>query len=285
MKKSLDILLPLAVAALVLGGWEWAVAHWQVPVYVLPAPSAIARALADNFTSLMASLLSTLTVTLESFVTATVLGVVTAIAGASRVKARVTGEAGHAGTVPMALRRDALVAAAEMIVAIADHARERPESIVATVGKLTVAGGGAINVIPGDVEFTLDVRSGDDAVRLGAVAALAARCQAIADDRRVELHWAPLFELAAAPCDPRLQAAFATSVAAQGLTPRRLPSGAGHDAMEMARLAPMGMLFVRCGHGGISHNPRETLAAADADVATRALIHFLENFDADAFAR
>jgi NitT/TauT family transport system permease protein len=80
MKHAIAIALPLAVAVLVLGGWEWAVAHWQVPVYVLPAPSAIARALADNFTSLMASLLSTLTVTLEAFVTATVLGGVTAIA-------------------------------------------------------------------------------------------------------------------------------------------------------------------------------------------------------------
>jgi NitT/TauT family transport system permease protein len=79
MKRAIDMALPLVVAALVLGGWEWAVAHWQVPVYVLPAPSAIARALADNFTSLMASLLSTLTVTLEAFVAATVLGVATAI--------------------------------------------------------------------------------------------------------------------------------------------------------------------------------------------------------------
>jgi acetylornithine deacetylase/succinyl-diaminopimelate desuccinylase-like protein len=82
-----------------------------------------------------------------------------------------------------------------------------------------------------------------------------------------------------------LQAALASSIAAQGITPRRLPSGAGHDAMEMARLAPVGMLFVRCGHGGISHNPLETLSVKDAEIATLAFIHFLENFDADVLSR
>jgi len=80
MKKALDIALPIAVAALVLGLWQWAVAHWQVPVYVLPAPSAILRAFADNFASLMTSLLSTLTVTVEAFLAATILGTATAIA-------------------------------------------------------------------------------------------------------------------------------------------------------------------------------------------------------------
>jgi allantoate deiminase len=213
------------------------------------------------------------------------LGVVTAIAGTSRVRARVTGLAGHAGTVPMAARHDALTAAAEMALAIEAHARDPVHAVVATVGKCAIVGGGAINVIPGDIEFTLDLRSGDDAARHDALAALAQRCQAIARMRQVSLTWEPFFELSAAPCDARLQAAFAESIAAQGITPRRLPSGAGHDAMEMARLAPVGMLFVRCGNGGISHNPLEILAAEDADVATRALIHFLENFDADVFAR
>jgi hydantoinase/carbamoylase family amidase len=185
----------------------------------------------------------------------------------------------------MPARRDALTAAAEMALAIEAHARDACNAVVATVGKFAIAGGGAINVIPGDVEFTLDLRSGDDAARSSAVTALAERCKAIAATRGVELEWVPLFELSAAPCDERLQAAFADSIAAQGITPRRLPSGAGHDAMEMARLAPVGMLFVRCGNGGISHNPLETLTAEDADVATHALIHFLEHFDADVLAR
>ncbi len=207
------------------------------------------------------------------------LGVVTAIAGASRVRVTVKGLAGHAGTTPMPGRRDALAAAAQMVLAIEEHARERAATLVATVGKLAVAGGGAINVIPGDVEFTIDVRSGDDGTRLAAVTALRERCEAIAAARSVELGWDVMFELAAAPCDARLQDAFAAAIAAQGLPPVRLPSGAGHDAMEMARLAPMGMLFVRCGNGGISHNPLETMTAADADVATRALVTFLEHLD------
>jgi len=80
MKRVLDMILPFAVAVLVLGAWEGAVAHWQVPVYVLPAPSAIGAALANNFSSLMAALASTLTVTLQAFVAATLLGVATAIA-------------------------------------------------------------------------------------------------------------------------------------------------------------------------------------------------------------
>jgi hydantoinase/carbamoylase family amidase len=212
------------------------------------------------------------------------LGVVTAIAGATRVRAHVTGVAGHAGTVPMAARRDALAAAAEMALSIEAHARAHADTLVATVGKFAVAGGGAINVIPGDVEFTVDLRSGDDRARKDAVTALAAQCQAIATRRHVTLDWSVLFELAAAPCDARLQRAIAASIAAQGVAVRHLPSGAGHDAMAMARLAPIGMLFVRCGNGGISHHPRETLSAPDADVATRALIHFLEHFDADVLA-
>ncbi|MBS0322036.1 MAG: allantoate amidohydrolase [Proteobacteria bacterium] len=207
------------------------------------------------------------------------LGVVTAIAGASRVRVTVNGLAGHAGTTPMPGRKDALAAAAAMILAIEAHASERAATLVATVGKLAVAGGGAINVIPGAVEFTIDVRSGDDATRHAAVIALRERCEAIAATRGVTLGWDVVFELAAAPCDPRLQDAFARAIAAQGLAPVRLPSGAGHDAMEMARLAPIGMLFVRCGNGGISHNPLETMTADDADVATRALVSFLEHLD------
>src|SRR6185312_7693308 len=143
---------------------------------------------------------------------------------------------------------------------------------------------GAINVIPGAVALTIDVRAGRDAERLAAVAAIERECRAIALRRNVALEWANLFELAAAPCDERLQAALAASVAAQGIEPFRLPSGAGHDAMEMAHVAPIGMLFVRCGNGGISHHPDETMTAADANLATHALVHFLAHFDAAAMA-
>ncbi len=209
------------------------------------------------------------------------LGVVTSIAGSTRIGARVTGVAGHAGTVPMGARHDALAAACEMALAVESHAASHADTLVATVGKLDVAGGGAINVIPGDVAFTIDVRAGADDARNAAAAALRRVCDAIAARRGVGLDWRILFELAAAPCDPRLQARLAASIAAQGLEPRRLRSGAGHDAMEMAHIAPIGMLFVRCGAGGISHNPLETMTAEDADAATRALVHFLEHFDID----
>jgi allantoate deiminase len=207
------------------------------------------------------------------------VGVVTCIAGGSRIRVRVQGTAGHAGTTPMPGRRDALAAAAEMALAVEAHCARAPETLVGTVGKLAVVGGGAINVIPGEVEFTVDLRSGEDARRRAAVAAVERECRAIAARRGVDVAWEPFFELAAAPCDPRLQAQVAASIAAHGVTPRFLPSGAGHDAMEFAPIAPVAMLFVRCGAGGISHNPAETLAAEDAELATSVLLHFLEHFD------
>ena len=207
------------------------------------------------------------------------VGVVTSIAGGSRIRARVTGLAGHAGTVPMTIRRDALAAAAEMMLAIERHCSERADTLVGTVGKLAIPGGGAINVIPGEVEFTVDLRSGDDARRIAALSEVEAACKAIAIRRGVTLMWEPFFQLRAAPCDPRLQAQFARSIAAMGLPVKRLASGAGHDAMEMVNIAPIAMLFVRCGNGGISHNPLETMTAEDADIATAVLLHFLEHFD------
>ena len=207
------------------------------------------------------------------------VGVVTSIAGATRVRVRVEGLAGHAGTVPMPGRRDALAAAAEMVLAVEAHCVDRAETLVGTVGKLAVVGSGAINVIPGAVEFTIDVRSGEDAKRRAGVAAIETRCREIAERRGVALAWEVFFELTAAPCDPGLQTAWARSIEALGVHPRYLPSGAGHDAMEFAALAPIAMLFVRCGNGGISHHPLETMTPEDADLATRVFLHFLEHFE------
>ncbi len=205
------------------------------------------------------------------------LGVVTAIAGATRLRVNVTGLAGHAGTVPMGSRKDALAAASEMVLAVEHHCASHP-GLVGTVGKMSVLPG-AINVIPQDVDFTIDVRSGDDALRRAAVAALQARCAGIAERRNVAVTAEPFYELDAAPCDAALQQRFADAIAAQGIAVRRLPSGAGHDAMVFAPVAPIAMLFVRCGNNGISHHPDETMSAEDADVATSALLHFFERFD------
>ena len=207
------------------------------------------------------------------------VGVVTSIAGGSRIRAKVTGLAGHAGTVPMPIRRDALAAASEMVLAIEKHCADRADTLVGTVGKLSIPGGGAINVISGEVEFSVDLRSGDDARRKAALVEVEAQCQTIAARRNVTLVWERFFDLNAAPCDQRLQAQLAASIERMGLPVRRLPSGAGHDAMEMINIAPIAMLFVRCGNGGISHNPLETMTAEDADIATRVLLDFLEHFD------
>lgn len=207
------------------------------------------------------------------------LGVVTAIAGATRLRVTVTGLAGHAGTVPMGQRRDALAAACEMVLAVEHHCQtHRTEGgLVGTVGILE-AKPGAANVIPQDVTFTVDVRSGDDAARRAAVAALQNRFADIARGRNVNVGTEIFYTADAAPCHPALQAQLAAAIAAQGLAVRHLPSGAGHDAMVFPPLCPTAMLFVRCGNNGISHHPDETMTAEDAEVATAALLHFLENF-------
>lgn len=205
------------------------------------------------------------------------LGVVTAIAGASRIRCVVTGLAGHAGTVPMPARQDALAAASEMVLALERHCTVQP-GLVGTVGRMTVLPG-AVNVIPQDVEFTVDLRSGVDATRRAALEALRAEFAAIAARRRVRLDFEPFFELIAAPCDDRLQQQFADAIAAQGLPVKHLPSGAGHDAMSFPAVCPMAMLFVRCGNGGISHHPDETMTLDDADAATEVLLRFLEHFE------
>jgi hydantoinase/carbamoylase family amidase len=201
-------------------------------------------------------------------------GVVTAIAGSSRVMLDIEGLAGHAGTVPMPGRKDALAAAAEMVLAGEAVARDWRSPLVCTAGKLEVAGG-AINVIPGKTTMTFDMRSGDDAERLAALAVLREQCEAIAVRRNVRLSWQLLLELAAAPCDPALREMLAQAFDAEGVPVTSLASGAGHDAMSFRGRVPMAMLFVRCGNGGISHHPDEIVDAADVDTGVRLLSRFL----------
>ena len=196
------------------------------------------------------------------------VGVVTAIAGATRLTLEVGGTAGHAGTVPMHLRRDALAAAAEMVGLVEALALADP-AVVATVGQFE-ARPGAVNVIAGAVQFTVDLRSPDDDARRAALARLDETLKACAMRRGVCLTATPFYDVAAAPCGPALQKALARAVAREGLPVRHLPSGAGHDGLAMAALCPIGMLFVRC-RGGISHNPAESITAADADTAVRVL--------------
>ncbi len=198
------------------------------------------------------------------------LGVVTSIAGQSRFTLNISGLAGHAGTVPMALRRDALTGLAEMVVAIERIALAGREALVATVGRVAVSPG-AGNTVPGRVEASLDVRAGRDAPRLEALDLIFAECRAIADRRGLELTVTPLSADPTCPMDTGLQDAFGRALGSLGLDDRRLPSGAGHDAMVMARVMPAGMLFVRS-VAGISHNPREWTTPEDIGLAVEALI-------------
>ena len=210
------------------------------------------------------------------------VGVVTAIAGATRVRISVTGLAGHAGTVPMGARQDALTAAAEMVLAVERYCTKNA-GLVGTVGIMSVKPG-AVNVIAQDVEFTIDVRSSADAIRLSAVSALTDEFAIIAKRRNVVVACNIFFSSSAAPCDTGLQKQLEHSIAAHGIAPRYLPSGAGHDAMVFPAVAPIAMLFVRCGNNGISHHPDETMTADDAEIATSVLLHFFEHFQPPQFS-
>jgi allantoate deiminase len=201
------------------------------------------------------------------------VGIVTAIDGVTRGMVNVEGVAGHAGTVPMTMRKDALAAAAEMLLAVETRARARP-NLVATVGKLDVPGAAA-NTIPGGARFTLDIRSPADQERLGAVNDIKELIAAIALRRGVVATFAVGHEVPAALCDARLSGELAAAIEAKGLSPRLLPSGAGHDAMAFDKVIPFAMLFVRC-RGGISHNPAEFAAPDDIDLAARVLAGFLD---------
>lgn len=203
------------------------------------------------------------------------VGVVTAINGATRWALTVRGEPGHAGTVPMLLRRDALTAAAEMALAV-ERIGRMYDSVVATVGRFQALPG-AINVIPGEIRFTLDTRAPDDALREKVATMIAAECRSIAAHRHVTLEIEPLSSAKATPMASQFVSALSDAISRRQITPRLLPSGAGHDAMAMADLCPAGMMFVRC-KGGISHSPLESMTEDDCDVALEVLLDFVKNF-------
>ena len=202
------------------------------------------------------------------------VGVVTAIAGFTRLQVEIKGMAGHAGTVPMAGRRDALAAAAECVLAV--ERRGSAPGLVATVGKIEAAPG-AINVIPGAARFTVDMRSADDALREAAIATLSQEFRAIAARRGVDLAIHGMQSSPAAICAPWIMEQLAAAVRAEGVREFRLMSGAGHDGMAMIRIADIGMLFVRCARG-ISHNPAEAITAEDAAIGARVLLRFIRAF-------
>jgi allantoate deiminase len=204
------------------------------------------------------------------------VGVVTAIAGATRLAVSLTGMAGHAGTVPMHLRRDALAGAAECIVAIEEFCRTGGAGLVGTVGYIQAIPG-ATNVIPGQVSFTIDIRAPTDAHRKLAVADILRGIEAIARRRSLLLRIDVTHENRTVPCAPWLRSQLAAAIAAEGYRVFELPSGAGHDGMAMIDIADVAMLFVRC-RGGISHHPDEHVETSDADAGARVLLRLIENF-------
>ena len=210
------------------------------------------------------------------------VGIVTAISGATRLKVAVAGIAGHAGTVPMHMRHDACTAAAEMTLAVERIALNNPD-VVGTVGRISVLPG-AVNVIASSAEFTVDLRSPDNAARATALDAVRQEFHAIAKRRGVGLTIDGFYDEQAATCSAPVMLALEKAIAAQGLSPLRLPSGAGHDGLAMASLCPFGMLFIRC-KDGISHNPLESVTASDVQAATDVMVDFLTMLDPAAFRR
>lgn len=202
------------------------------------------------------------------------LGVVTSINAGVRATCKTIGLAGHAGTTPMSMRQDAMLAAAEISLMAEQRARA-DEGSVATVGQIQVPGG-SINVIPGECVFTLDMRAPTDPQRDALVADIVKEAHAIAARRQVQFECTEVMRASAAPSDPAWQARWEKAVAKIGQPVFKLNSGAGHDAMKMHTIMPQAMLFVRGGNRGISHNPLEIITAEDATLATQAFEALLD---------
>ena len=208
------------------------------------------------------------------------VGIVTSIAGSSRYLVNLKGVASHAGTTPMNMRKDAAAAAAEIILYVEQRCGEdQHASLVGTVGQLQVPNG-STNVIPGACVLSLDIRAAADDVRDAAVADVLKKIEEITQRRSVDVSIEKTVSAPAAPCANWLMHQLAAATERAGVKPFELASGAGHDAMTIAKMTDVAMLFTRCGNGGISHNPLETMTADDAEVSAQILLDFLRNFKA-----
>ena len=201
------------------------------------------------------------------------VGIVTAIVGLLGFRAHMTGEANHAGTTPMPLRRDALVGAARTVLALRDEARGR-DDLTANVGSISVQPGG-FNVVPGVCEFTIDVRSPTRETLSRADALVRDTLATVATEEKLELELDESYRLDVTPLHPGLQDTLRRAAEAEGASFLDLPSGAGHDAMAVAPHVPTAMLFVPS-RGGISHSPDEYTAPEQCDLGARVLARALE---------
>lgn len=197
------------------------------------------------------------------------LGVVTAIAGAKRAMITLTGQSGHAGTTPMNLRQDSLAGCAELTLAIEQLAKHTTNSEVATVGQIH-AHPGATNVIAGKTSISLDARAQNDQDLTSLLAAIQSSAEQIATQRNLTLDWQWTHAADAVACDEKIQQLFATACKYNNQASPSLASGAGHDAMAIAPICPVGMLFIRS-PGGISHHPAETVIDDDVTKALSVL--------------
>ncbi|MCO4855259.1 allantoate amidohydrolase [Herbaspirillum sp. WGmk3] len=208
------------------------------------------------------------------------VGIVTSIAGSSRYLVELKGVASHAGTTPMDMRKDAAAAAAEIILYVEQRcSQDKHAALVGTVGQLQVPRG-STNVIPGACQLSLDIRAAVDEVRMAAVKDILGKIEEICGRRSIDFKLEETLSAAAAPCAPWLMDQLRAATERAGVTPFALASGAGHDAMAIAKLTDVCMLFTRCGNGGISHNPLETMTADDAEVSGQILLDFLRSFEA-----
>jgi allantoate deiminase len=200
------------------------------------------------------------------------LGIVEAIVGQNRLEFTFSGQANHAGTTPMNLRRDALAATAEWIVAVENLAKQAP-GIVATVG-FVEANPGATNVIAGEARATLDIRHASDRARTEALDELIRQAESIAARRGVSVKWKMLLAQNAVAMDPFLTEQIELAVQKAGCEPLRMASGAGHDAMILAEKIPAAMIFLRT-PGGMSHDPAESVHLDDVAKALECGQHLL----------
>ncbi|MDQ6903427.1 MAG: M20 family metallo-hydrolase [Bacteroidota bacterium] len=203
-------------------------------------------------------------------------GIVTCINGQKRIHIEFNGVSGHAGTVPMNIRKDALAAAAQFVLAVEKLASSKKSNIVATVGKMEVQYA-ASNVIPGKVSCTLDLRSGNKKKLSRAYEDLNALCEEICNERKVYFEWKLVQESNLIDCDEKLMKFLRKAIKEQDKNVEviEMESGAGHDAVAISKVAPVAMLFVKC-FKGISHNPLENVEIKDIAAALEISDNFMQ---------
>ena len=202
------------------------------------------------------------------------VGIVSAISGQRRVNIEFTGIAGHAGTVPMKMRTDALCTAAEFILAVEEFALDKKSGVVATVGKIKVQHG-ASNVIPGKVSCSLDLRGSSKKKLTRAYESLNDICEDICDKRKVYFEWRLVHEASPVTCDDNLNKLLKKSIKQENIEVVEMESGAGHDAVAIAEITPVCILFVKC-FKGISHNPLEKTEQKDIAMALKVSDNFFQ---------